>query len=531
MAGQTERRHGRSALALLAVLALLVQLPFLGQAFHIDDNLYLMVAENWSRRPWAPQDLSSYFEGLYVESFISHEHPLLLSSLLLLPALRAKPELVETTAHGIFFAFYLLLILSAYRLARRMEGWALFGAALTALSPAVFVSSHTVMLDLPYTALLYAGLSLASDRAGRLRIWAAAVAEAGAVMLAYQAVFFVPVVCWGFRRPAEARPEGSGLRSRAAALARKAPWPLWALPAVVLILYGLAYSLYFQRFIWWDLVAFWRAQPDSGGGAPGKLVHSALTLLACLVFPLAWAAWLRRDSASGSPALESRQTRLLHAMIGVNAFAVLLAFQVGAVRYWLPAAPALCLLTTARLRNLPWTLRMRAAFAGLLLALTAGLSLGLALADREWAGFYRRAASETAAMTRGEEKVWFTAEWGFRWYLTRAGGQALGRGDNQAMPGDLLVRPRIASPYRTLYDRDPETLRLERIIEYRPSSPFRLLDFDSGAGFYSSGWGWLPFSIDFSGAPLERIAVYRVNRGVEPVQGEPTYWQWNQTDQ
>jgi hypothetical protein len=48
---------------------------------------------------------------------------------------------------------------------------------------------------------------------------------------------------------------------------------------------------------------------------------------------------------------------------------------------------------------------------------------------------------------------------------------------------------------------------------YAPSTPLRLLDWKTPAGFYSSGWGLLPFSL--SGRSLERIELRQVNFMVE----------------
>src|SRR5206468_9850577 len=44
-------------------------------------------------------------------------------------------------------------------------------------------------------------------------------------------------------------------------------------------------------------------------------------------------------------------------------------------------------------------------------------------------------------------------------------------------------------------------------------TPLRMLDRESHAGFYSTGWGLLPFS--FSGKSLERLEVSQVNYLVE----------------
>ncbi len=209
-----------------------------------------MVAGNFWAHPCFPQDLHAYFEGLRVDSFISHEHPLLLSSILLAPAAMTNWSRPELVAHLTYLIFYFLLIASTYFLARPLIRLAWMAAILIAVSPVVFLSSHTVMSDLPSAALIYFALALASlPSPSSLTNFLAGLSCAGAVMLAYQSLLFVPVVYWAARKH---RP-GRTL--------------IWALPFVALFAYGAINSHYFGRFIWWDLFAFWYQQPASAPGS------------------------------------------------------------------------------------------------------------------------------------------------------------------------------------------------------------------------------------------------------------------------
>lgn len=497
-------------------LILLLQLPFINQAFHIDDNIFLMMAGNLERHPSFPQDLSSYFEGLAVESFVSHEHPLWLSSWLLGPALFQGWLPAEVAAHSLFLVFPLLLAYSVWVLARpltRSRSWAVL---LCAFSPAVFVSSHTVMLDLPYVSLLYAALAV-QLRAPRgeanpgLRRWpdvAAGLLCAAAVMLAYQAAFFIPVLLLTSRRPWRQR--------------------LWIvlLPALALTAYALVNSIHFGRFIWSDLIEFWRQQPVSAGGLPARALHSFLTWAGTFVFPAGWLLLAGCRPALLRDFLARREGKALLGMVLVNAFLLMAIYHVGAVRYWLASVPALCIFLTALAeRSLPPAWR-RTALASLL-ASTLALSALLAHADREWAGFYRQASSMVQPYREAGVRVWIAGEWGFRWYFAQAGAEVLGRADARPEPGDILIRPKLASPYLTAYDQEPDALLLKRAIDFQPSTPVRLLDSASRAGFYSFGWGVLPYSFTTSPEPLEQLFVYRIRKELPPSSGEPTYWEWN----
>jgi len=84
----------------------------------------------------------------------------------------------------------------------------------------------------------------------------------------------------------------------------------------------------------------------------------------------------------------------------------------------------------------------------------------------------------------------------------------MARTDAGAEPGDIIIKPYIASPWVTLYDSDEYTRLIEQVpVEVR--LPLRILDFSSHAGFYSSGWGLLPFSWT-SGKHWEWFNVYEV---------------------
>jgi len=500
---------------LLVLFAALVQTPFLNQAFHIDDNIYLIVAANRGANPWFPIDLSTYFEGLRVEHFGGHSHPLLFSSLLLSPALAsAHPEVI---AHLTYLPFYLLLVVSVYILARRLGQFAFFAAILCALSPVVFVSSHTVMLDLPFTALIYGSLVLAlvaGDRAlacdsstwAELLLLGVGLLLGAACMFAYQAVFYLPVILLAARR--------NPFRAVA----------LWAPSVLLLGSYLAGTSIHFGRFAWWDLPKF-VSQAPSGPGLALKITHAVLGLFGAVVVPPVWLIWFwpKRRRWHDS----DRVVRCLVLIILIDLLCVVAVHHVSTVRYWLPATPALCVLSAAALSDLrPRRLRFPA--LALTLVVTALISVGLAHADLAWADFYRSIPGRLAKGPTGRV-TWFTGEWGFRWYLERAGAVALGRSDNRPEPGDLIVRPRLASPYKTIFD-EAGALEIVQTISYQPSTPVRLIDSQSKAGFYSFGWGVWPYSLAFNSDPLELVAVYRVTRSLPAPATQPTIWEWNQPE-
>ncbi len=69
-------------------------------------------------------------------------------------------------------------------------------------------------------------------------------------------------------------------------------------------------------------------------------------------------------------------------------------------------------------------------------------------------------------------------------------------------------------PMDVWLDQTPATVLLSR-HEYTPRLPLRLLDSGSHAGFWSSSWGFLPFSFAGKNTVLESISIYEVIRAVD----------------
>jgi len=187
----------------------------------------------------------------------------------------------------------------------------------------------------------------------------------------------------------------------------------------------------------------------------------------------------------------------------------LVVFYSGSVRYSLLALPPVLLVCVKALessirnsyflRNLIWTS----------VVVTAGYSAFIAYGDYRFAQIYPLNSEKlTSEYAQPGRTVWFTGEWGYRYYFERAGGQVLSRTAVDPEKGDIIVKPRLATPWITLYDGPEYSEFLERRV-IQVDYPLRILDFSSHAGFYSTGWGILPFSVT-SGEPLELFDVFRV---------------------
>jgi len=103
--------------------------------------------------------------------------------------------------------------------------------------------------------------------------------------------------------------------------------------------------------------------------------------------------------------------------------------------------------------------------------------------------------------------VFFIGDWGFRFYMEGAGHRYLLSSDESPVAGDFVVRTQVAG----LHEMAPGLARRAQLVTtivVAGTIPVRLMSHEARAGFYSHGWGLLPFTV--SSAPLERFDVYRV---------------------
>ena len=565
----------------LIVLVLLTSLPFLNQAFHIDDRIYLEIADNILEQPLFPYDYPTVFEGLVSPDAASHSHLPLVSYYLALIQWTGNEK--EWVFHLAFLVFPILAVWGFYELAGSFVRHRLAAASLLALSPGFFVLSHTLM---PEVALLAAWvvtlghfLKMVQGRAARRDWIICGLALAGAALMSLLSVglLLLMLVCWWWTP----RRQVSGWVLLAFLAIPLLLWSLWFLRAYLhydrLVLINLwghmrqreAFSVQNAGLKSLSLVlnlggvfifppALWYAL---AGPISGRLL-SLISLLCLVPFHLGVSVWSgsqkmlfavflgsgllvmvaavksfrmitrktpKADSEKGlsepevrpfHPAPSSSWVLVICWFWGVTAICIFAAYS-GSVRYSLLAAPAVILFWIRSLEIRIKAGYLRRNLVGLGILVTGVYSFALAQADFQFAEVYRKAAREIQADYGGPGRtVWFAGEWGFRYYLEKEGARILTRTSTQAQPNDILVKPYLATPWITVYD-SPEYLTLLERREARVKSPLRILDFSSHAGFYSTGWGILPFSAS-AGEPWEWFDIDLVRkefRGLVPEQG------------
>jgi len=173
-------------------------------------------------------------------------------------------------------------------------------------------------------------------------------------------------------------------------------------------------------------------------------------------------------------------------------------------KYLVACAPAAAILAASAVMALPR--RSAYGLGGSLVAAGALLGTLILQADANFAGLGRRAVEELIVpRVAAGERVWFNANWGFQWYAERAGATILTDTPPRPSPGDLIVTSKV-----TVYAIGIRAFpRRELLATVSDSSPGgRVLSGELGAGFYSNGWGYLPWV--WGSNEVDRFDLWRV---------------------
>lgn len=524
----------RCQLLALLLFTLALHLLFVNQAFHMDDVQYIELARNALVHPLFPHDLPYVFDGKVV-SMAGHSHPPMNAYFLAL-VWKLSGRLTESRAHGFYLLFPLLATWAFFTLARRFTGRPVLATLLFATVPPLVVMSHTVMADVPTLALTLAAFAcftewVETDRPRCLAL--ATLTLCLAAFCAYIAVAALPVLfayAWlrgklrGKVFLALAAPLLLLLLWQYANYLHLGHWPLQILGAyaeqlgyfqaerrvrtVASVFIYLGGTILFPALLA-ALLCFVASGTASivGIAAAGTILFSRLVagytlperLIVAVCFGLGVALsatavrrlWSLARQHFAAP--ESWPEGFLLAWLLLTLVAILALYGVGGSnRYILPLAPPLLLWGVNRIEkqtSYGWA-------SGLLLVAflwNVAWSVALARADWEFAGAYRAYASHFVRHHGGSTTpLFFSGEWGFRHYLGQIGGQILNFASDP-VPGAWVVKSRLCLS-RAFDDRlDGALVPIERTTLTLPTR-WRLLDRDSHPGFYSTGWGLLPWS-------------------------------------
>jgi hypothetical protein len=474
-----EARVTRAPLLLLLGLVLLLRLAFLNQAIQGDDHIYLAEAEHALIDPLHPNNARFVFLGIDVD-LRGHSHPpgnaWPLAGLLLLFG-----DVKEVPFHAAYLVFSLISVWSVWSIARRFTEHPVWATLLFIAVPAFVVNGSSLESDLPFLAFFLAAIacvvglpayarpdtSEASARRPTTHLACSILAMAAAAMMAYQAVFLIPILAvhtWLFHRRDRAR--WVALFTPAITIAA---WQTFSrlttgkMPASELLTYLVTYKF--------------AALGSILKGAAMLSIHFWFILFPALVPLLAVAAWRKRREPT---------TLFLILWIAIFFLCGLPIFFAGSTRYLLPIAAPLAILAS----------RLPAKWLAPAFAIQLAIGLGLAAANyQHWDG-YRRFAESIRSATAGH-RVFVDNDWGLRYYIEADHGRPALK-SQQLRTGDIVVTSELG---HNVEFTAPMAVIARAVIQ--PSVPFRLIGLESRSGYSTVAKGWWPFGI--SAGMVDRV--------------------------
>ena len=527
--GDTLSTRMRWFAALLPVVCLI---PFIAKPFHLDDPVYVAVAEQITRAPADFYGFAMNWYGTMQPVWSFNQNPPGVSYYLALAGLLFGWR--EWALHTAMLLPAALVGLGTAKLAMRLGVPAIPATVAAILTPAFIVSSTNVMSDTAMLALYVWAVAwwVEGVQTDQRRCFAlGALAAALALLTKYFAVSLVPLLL-------------------VYTLVRRRGWDARVAWLLVPVSALAGYEMYSNAAYGVSLFTGAAGYATEKGGAGRESLLSqlivALTFTGGCLFPLAFYAPLvlsRRallvgafvaagcvlipltydgfvpealrehvETSRGGLALGglfiatgvfvftcavlfARRRRDADALllvlwvVGTFVFSAFVNWTVNA-RTLLPMAPAagimIAALIAARLPNLArWKLIVPAVLAAI-------WSLWVAAGDY---GFAQ--AAKTAAHTIGEEfpaesesnrRLYFEGHWGFQHYMEAAGYEALDFAAPQIQAGDLLAIPKNNT--NLIYFNEAEPVR-----EIAVPMPWGVatVNVRLGAGFYSHYYGPMPY--------------------------------------
>lgn len=506
---------------LLAAVVLAGIVPFSSRAVFMDEHIYIQIARNAQTNWLFPQDTPKLFFGNRWPNFADHTHPPV-GEYYLAFLYSIFGEFREIPFRLLFSIFPIAAVFAFYQLAKRFAAHPLLVSVLFAVSPAFFVYSPTLMMDVPMLAFLLVGFALYFGYAQGQRKLLPLVSLSFILAVGTGYTALVPLACFGLGLIAARRP----LKELVAVAAVPAALALWAgaitihfgnFPLTRVVEYYVSQGSILRNTL--ATVSFLGAAvmcPWSVEGGKRLLVLTSIAIASALTLFASWPSvgyrfWFIFLAASGLAMLArfAAAARLLIAS-GTNTgegflllwapatlvFFIMVADMIN-VRYILLSVPPL-LLMLFRESSRPRLI--------LTVVATAAVSLTLAYADFTFVNSYRRWVDKTVPSLQQQGfRVWSGAESGLRFYLEQRDMSSLATKDDGPAPGDLIVRHAL---YQYSLSLEP-VMTILKTFRLESSFPVRTYNAVAAAGFHDSNIGLVPFV--FSRAPFDTIEVAQVN--------------------
>jgi 4-amino-4-deoxy-L-arabinose transferase-like glycosyltransferase len=520
----------RNSEFLLLVVTLTALAPFLNKPFHIDDPLFVWMAQQIARHPFDPYGFFVNWSTSPDPAWIAMQNPPLCSYYLAI--IGSVCGWKELPLHAAFLAWPVMSILATFAIARRFCREPLIAALLTLSSPVFLVSATNLMCDTMLLALWLWSIEFwiaGLERKSWLILTVSASLAAGAALTKYFGISLVPLLAayavTRDRRDAKyltllvipiaallsfelvtKSNYGTGLFSGAVSLARTTV-TYWQ-SGFANFLTGLAFTggclfsaIFFLRTRQWQvgllatiggiavfLLLFQFFVPV--GAVMGLGQNIPLVRVEGGVFATIGAGIVALTLADLFRNRDASSLLLALWILGTFSFATFCNWSITG-RTILPMAPAVAILVMRSWEGNAQEKSVRFRYLRIFLAII--VSLLITAADYRQATSAKDASVEFQKRFEGEPgTTWFESHWGFQYYMQQWGAKALNAADSEIYSNDVLVLPANSSsviplPIEKMFPFETVEFPLFPLISTHGRG--------TGAAFYSSGRGPIPWSV------------------------------------
>lgn len=554
-------------LTILAGFFLLLHVPFLKQAYIIDDGNFIDQAFHIIKNPAGPYSFDIHLEEVFNFFRYFANPPGFAYYLAAMIKLFGSSEMA---LHSVCLVFPAIALLSMYALSQEITGMGLYGALLLLVTPTFLLSSHTVMPDVPAMAfyILAIFLFLRGIDQDDLLLYTFSGAAAGiSSLLKYSGLTVLPLILlyWLLCRKRTLKPFVTflvaGLVFGAWCTASyliygevhfismivyesshrpffmkviqgvaelievggATVFPLFLMPWVFISSFGLS------RLAGWSTVlnagiGFLIALPaytfpplivyDPINRALGALLLA--TGCSAITFVIFYGIHSLKDylkavrSRTENEWISAAKSLLLVCwFLGIFIFNIRLLFSTP--KYLVPGLPALILLllgasekTAKAFQSFPsWK-------KAVMFITTAALALCLSVVDAAYGNSHKKFITETLPFKFPKSRIWFNGHWTIRYYSEKMGYQYLGTelsDRSRPQSGDIVFEVEEAVRH------DMPAVLVARIKERERENvfsplPILLTSRTMRAGYWSHGLGVLPYII--TDMPMSTFVTYQV---------------------
>ena len=530
------KRQRFASLTILIAVSLSVLAPFLNKAFHIDDPMYIWAARQIQSNPL---DFYGFMVNWYqtkMPMFDVMKNPPLVSYYIALVA--SLFGWAETTLHLAFLLPALAAVIGTYYLAAEFCSTPLIATLAGICTPVFLLSSTSVMCDIMMMSFWVWATLLwirSLKRGSTPGLICAALLVALSSLTKYYGMSLIPLLFlyslavkrnagrWAFFLliPVLAlaayqwltyRLYGRGLLLDASSYALERQ-KLEVVQLIVKNSTGLFFtggcfiSVFFFSFLLWRkrslvigavlillFTAYYLYEFE-----PNGLIYNDATglnwtfIVQCFLFSASGIGILILAASDLWQNKNADSLFLFLWVVGTFIFTSYLNWSV-AGRSVLPIFPVVGILVMRRIEQKNGNHGMvKAKYVLVPLLLSLVVALSVTWADYTWAD----AARSTAAALSHRYKnypgtVWFQGHWGFQYYMEKYGGKAFDINESDIARGDILVVPPDNSNKFPLHE---DMLFLDVVYKVTPGTRWiSTLNMSTGAGFYSSKWGPLPYA-------------------------------------